>query len=114
MNTHLQDSLADKQAGLKVDASVIQDEINETLKRMEESFKASKAALTDTLEEGKLSVEKLLSQGRDTAEGYVYDARHQIRHNPVSSVAFALGVGAVVGVLLGWLAPRAGQRSNFR
>ncbi len=111
MKTTLEDSKTDerREANPDSDPALIRDEINEALKRMEKSLDASKAALSDTLEEGKFSAERLVRLGRDVAEGYIDNATHQLRRNPQAAVAMAFGVGAIAGVLFGLLTLRGGR-----
>jgi hypothetical protein len=108
MRTTLEDSSIDERTDAKsdVDAASIREEINEALKRMEKGLNESQAALSETLEEGKISAERILRRGRHVADTYLDDAMHQIKHNPQAAIALAFGVGAVAGVLFGLLAPR--------
>jgi hypothetical protein len=113
MNNTLEDSGIDRQREAKPDSDVamIRDEINQALKRMEKSLDASKAALSDTLEEGKISAERLLNRGRNLAASYIDDATYQVKRNPQAAVALAFGLGAAAVVLFGLLTRCS--RTNF-
>ncbi len=112
MNSTLEGSKTDERREAKpdYDAALIRDEINESVKRMEKSLDASKAALSDMLDEGKISAERLVKLGRDVAEGYIDNATYQLKRNPLATVAVAFGVGAIAGVLLGLTTPRGGRK----
>jgi len=109
VNNTLEDSRIDRQKEARPDSDVamIRDEINQALKRMEKSLDASKAALSDTLEEGKVSTERLLNRGRDLAASYVDDAIYQVKRNPQAAVALAFGLGAAAVVLFGLFTRRS-------
>ena len=108
MKTTLGGSRIDDRAEPKpdCDATFMRAEIKDAVKRVERSFDASKSAVADTLEEAKVSAERLLKHCRETAEGYLDDATYQVRQNPWATVALAFGAGAIAGVLFGLLAPR--------
>ncbi len=115
MSTTLHDSKIDEreEAQHVSDPALIRKEINEALRRMDKSLAASKTALSDTLEEGRVSAERLVKLGRDVAEDYIDSATYQLKRNPGAVVAVAFGVGAIAGVLFGLLTPRGGRKLAF-
>jgi ElaB/YqjD/DUF883 family membrane-anchored ribosome-binding protein len=88
------------------------DEIKAAVERLENSFNASKAAVTDALEEGRASAERLLRRGRNAAEDYLDDATYQVKRNPAASVALAFGAGAIAGALFALIAPQVAKKRN--
>lgn len=69
--------------------------------RVVRSFAASKAAVSEALEDGRESVERLLKRTRNSMDDLLEDASHGIKRFPLRSVAVAFGVGAVVGLVVG-------------
>jgi ElaB/YqjD/DUF883 family membrane-anchored ribosome-binding protein len=67
-----------------------------------------KEAASETLADCKIVAERLLKHGRYAVEDGIEEAVHQIKRNPVRSLAIAFAAGAV----LGFLAPRLGRRTQ--
>jgi hypothetical protein len=66
-------------------------------------------SVSDNLEDGKLSAERLLKRGHDT-EGCQDDANYQVRRNPWATVALGFCAGAIAGALFGLPVPRGGKK----
>ena len=56
-------------------------------------------AISDTLEDGKREVRRAVKRSYHAAEDFVDETAQRVKHNPISSVALAFGVGAVCGVV---------------
>jgi hypothetical protein len=106
MKNTLEDSAVNEQTeGLEYTSVPVRTEINDAVKRVEQHFEASKAAVSDALEEGKSAAKHLLKRGRDAAEDYIDDATYKMKRNPQTVVALAFGAGALAGAVLGVLLP---------
>jgi hypothetical protein len=106
MKNTLEDSAVNEQTeGLEYTSVPVRTEINDAVKRVEQHFEASKAAVSDALEEGKSAAKHLLKRGRDAAEDYIDDATYKMKRNPQAVVALAFGAGALAGAVLGVLLP---------
>ena len=111
MKSTLDDSRIDERTEIRPEYEALaQDEIKDAVGRLEKSFDASRAAISQTLEEGRISAERLLRRGRDTAEGYLDDATYQVKRNPGTAVALAFGAGAIAGALFGLVAPQVAKK----
>jgi ElaB/YqjD/DUF883 family membrane-anchored ribosome-binding protein len=64
------------------------------------------ALVGDAVEDGKRKARRALKRSYVAAEDCLEDTTYYIRHHPWQSVSIALGVGAGVGVLAGWLYSR--------
>jgi ElaB/YqjD/DUF883 family membrane-anchored ribosome-binding protein len=60
----------------------------------------------DVVEIGKREAKRMYRRGYDTAEDYLEDSTHYIKHHPWKSVGVALGVGIGLGFLGGLLSRR--------
>lgn len=71
----------------------------------------AKAAVSDTIEDGKMAAERLLKRGRYAVEDSVEERIHQIQRKPLKAVALAFTSGLVVGFLVSCLRkrPQAGN-----
>jgi ElaB/YqjD/DUF883 family membrane-anchored ribosome-binding protein len=56
---------------------------------------------------GKRKAQRMIRRGREAGEDYLDETTHYLKHHPWQSVGIAAGVGALVGVLLGWTCSRA-------
>ena len=72
----------------------------------------AKVLIDDVLEDGKRKAGRMLKRGVVTAEDYVEDTTYFIKRHPWQSVAAALGLGACVGLLAGWLTMRTCQTNG--
>lgn len=72
----------------------------------------AKVLIDDVLEDGKRKAERMLKRGFVAAEDYVEDTTYFIKRHPWQSVGAALGLGAAVGVLAGWLSTRSCARNR--
>jgi hypothetical protein len=63
--------------------------IDAAIGRFDKGIEAAKDTVTDTLKRG----ENMLKRARNSTEGYLEDAIHEVRHNPVSAVALAFAGG---------------------
>jgi len=75
--------------------------------KIEKGVNGLKAAVSETLEDGKMAAERLLKRGRYAVEDCMAETAHSIKHHPVSSLAIAFAAGAA----LGFLVPRAIKKS---
>ena len=67
----------------------------------------AKAAVSDTIEDGKMAAERLLKRGRYAVEDSVEDRIHQIRRKPLNAVAVAFTSGMAVGFIVSCLRKKA-------
>jgi ElaB/YqjD/DUF883 family membrane-anchored ribosome-binding protein len=72
----------------------------------------AKVLIDDVLEDGKRKAERMLKRGVVGAEDYVEDTTYFIKRHPWQSVGAALGLGASVGILAGWLTARTCARNR--
>jgi ElaB/YqjD/DUF883 family membrane-anchored ribosome-binding protein len=72
----------------------------------------AKVLIEDVLDDGKRKVGRMLKRGVVTAEDCVEDSTHFIKRHPWQSVGAALGFGACVGLLAGWLTTRSWQTNG--
>lgn len=56
-------------------------------------------ALSDTLENGKREVRRAVKRGYNAAEDLADEAAYRVKHNPLTSVAVAFGLGTAFGVV---------------
>ena len=61
----------------------------------------------DLVEIGKRKAQRLVRHGVEAGEDYLDESKRYIKHNPWQSVGVALGVGAVIGLLAGWVCARS-------
>ncbi len=73
-----------------------QQMIDAATERLDRGVEAAKDTVTDTLQRA----ENMLKHARNSTEGYVEDAIHEVRHNPVSAMALAFAGGAISAGLL--------------
>ncbi len=73
----------------------------------------AKVLINDVLEDGKRKAERMVKRGVVAAEDRVEDTTYFIKRHPWQSVGAALGLGAGIGVLTGWLVTRSCAR-NFQ
>lgn len=69
-------------------------------------LKTSRDTVTETWEEGRDAAGRFIEDTRDRVEDLVYHAARKIKRQPLTAVAFAFGVGALLGVVFS----RSGQR----
>ena len=67
----------------------------------------AKAAVSDTVEDGKMAAERLLKRGRYAVEDTVEQQIHETRRKPLKAVALAFTSGMVVGFLVSCLRKKA-------
>jgi ElaB/YqjD/DUF883 family membrane-anchored ribosome-binding protein len=68
--------------------------------RLVHGIATSRDAVVSALDDGRTAVKQLAKRTRNTMDDMVEDATHNIRRYPFCSVAIALGVGTLVGVLI--------------
>jgi len=68
--------------------------------RVVQSFAASKEAVASAIEDGRTVVKQLTKRTRRTVNDLLDDTVHQIKRYPLGSMMVALGVGALVGVVI--------------
>jgi len=71
----------------------------------------AKAAVSDTIEDGKMAAERLLKRGRYAVENALEQRIHEIRRKPMKAVALAFTSGLVVGFLVSCLRKRPQARN---
>jgi ElaB/YqjD/DUF883 family membrane-anchored ribosome-binding protein len=69
--------------------------------RVVQSFAASKEAVVSAIEDGRTVVKQLTKRTRRTVNDLLDDTVHNIKRYPLGSMMIALGVGALVGVVIG-------------
>lgn len=83
-------------------------ELRDAASRVEKRVHKAKEAVSETLADGKIAAERLVKHGRYVVEDGVEEAVHQIKRNPVRSLAIAFAAGAALGLL----APRLGRKTD--
>jgi ElaB/YqjD/DUF883 family membrane-anchored ribosome-binding protein len=68
--------------------------------RVVHSFAASKEAVANAIEDGRTVVRHITKRTRRTMNDLLDDTVHQIKRYPLGSLMVALGVGALVGVVI--------------
>ena len=66
----------------------------------------AKVLIDDVLDDGKRKAERMLKRSISATEECVEDTTYFIKRHPWQSVGVALGFGAGVGLLAGWLTMR--------
>ena len=74
--------------------------------RLVHGIASSREAVASALEDSTAAVKQFAKRTRNTMDDLVYDASRNIKRYPFRSVAIALGVGTLMGVLI--------SRSNRR
>ena len=72
----------------------------EKVELLAKSVDRAKAAVSDTIEDGKMAAERLLKRGRYAVEDTVEQRIHDIRRKPLKAVAVAFASGLGVGLLV--------------
>jgi len=72
----------------------------ETVQRLGKSADKAKAAVGDSIEDGKMAAERFLKRSRFAIEDAVAESVHGIRRNPLISVALAFTAGLISGFLV--------------
>ena len=72
----------------------------------------AKVLIDDVLEDSKRKAERMLKRGVVAAEDCVEDTTYYIKRHPWQSVGVAVGLGAGIGILLGWLTTRGFMRNR--
>ena len=75
----------------------------EKVQLLAKSVDRAKAAVSDTIEDGKMAAERLLKRGRYAVEDSVEERIHDIRRKPMKAVAVAFTSGLGIGFLLSCL-----------
>ena len=83
----------------------------ERIQLLTKSVDRAKAAVSDTIEDGKMAAERLLKRGRYAVQDTVEQRVHDIRCKPLKAVALAFTSGLGIGILVSCLLkkPRAGN-----
>jgi len=83
----------------------------EKVQLMAKNVGRAKAAVSDTIEDGKMAAERLLKRGRYAVENTLEQRIHEIRRKPMKAVALAFTSGLVVGSLVSCLRKRPQARN---
>jgi ElaB/YqjD/DUF883 family membrane-anchored ribosome-binding protein len=112
MKTTLEDSTTEQTgSNPNYESPTGNSELKDAVGRMGKSFEASSAAVSEALDEGRISAERLLRRGRDAANDCLEDATDQVMQKPGTAVALAFGVGVLAGVTFGLIALRVGKNN---
>ncbi len=87
-------------------------ELRDAGSRVEKGVHKVKEAASETLADGKIAAERLLKHGRYAVEDGVEEVVHQIKRNPVRSLAIAFAAGAPRSVF--WRLASAGRHTSSR
>ena len=93
--------------------STTSDELTakEKVQLLAKNVDRAKAAVSDTIEDGKMAAERLLKRGRYAVENTLEQRIHEIRRKPMKAVALAFTSGLVVGFLVSCLRKRPQARN---
>jgi ElaB/YqjD/DUF883 family membrane-anchored ribosome-binding protein len=94
----------------KVKENVTDTAIN--LAHLTRQVAKAKVLIDDVVDEGKIRAERTLKRGMFRAEDRIEDTTYFIKRHPWQSVGGALGLGAGMGLLVGWLTSRACVRNG--
>ena len=72
----------------------------------------AKVRIDDVIDDGKRKVERTAKRGFVAVEDCIDDTTYFIKRHPWQSVGTALGLGAGIGLLVGWLTSRACARNG--
>jgi ElaB/YqjD/DUF883 family membrane-anchored ribosome-binding protein len=64
----------------------------------------------DAGEEGVHAAKRVIRRGVETLEDLKDETAHAVKRQPFRAIAIAAGVGLLVGVVVGWIGDRFGQR----
>jgi len=73
--------------------------IQEAARQIETGLESMRAAVSESLEDGKMTTGRILKRSRFAVENGIDETTHTIKRHPLSSLAIALAVGATVGFL---------------
>ena len=79
---------------------------NNVLKEATKRLASSKEAVVSAIDDGRSVVKQITKRTSRTVNDLLDDAFHQIKRYPLGSIMVALGVGALVGVVIGRTARR--------
>lgn len=71
----------------------------------------TKEQLADVVDDQMRAARRALRKGRHAAEDLADEVRLEARRNPIQTVSAALGIGAIVGILAGWVMRGPRRRS---
>lgn len=74
----------------------------------------AKVLIDDVIEDGKRTVERSAKRGIVALEDCIEDTTYYIKRHPWQSVGTAVGLGATIGLFVGWLTSRACVRSSTK
>ncbi|HSE32546.1 MAG TPA: hypothetical protein VLA93_13320 [Pyrinomonadaceae bacterium] len=72
----------------------------------------AKVLIDDVIDDGKRKVERTAKRGFVAVEDCIEDTTYFIKRHPWQSVGTALGLGAAVGLFVGWVTIRACARND--
>jgi len=67
----------------------------------------AKVLIDDVIDDGKHKVERTVKRGFVAVEDCIEDTTYFIKRHPWESVGAAVGLGAIVGLMAGWLTRRS-------
>jgi hypothetical protein len=79
---------------------------NNVLKEATKRLAVSKEAVISAIDDGRTVVKQITKRTSRTVNDLLDDTVHQIKRYPLGSIMVALGVGALVGVVIGRTARR--------
>ena len=101
MGTFLAESKIEK-------ATRLRTEMKKAGKRVEKGLNGWKATVSANLEDGRIAAERLLKRSRYALEDGIEETAHQIKRNPLGSVAVAFAAGAALALLV----PHLGKNNH--
>lgn len=94
----------------KIQENVMDATIN--LSHLTHQVAKAKVLLDDVIDDGKRKVERTAKRGLIAVEDCVEDTTYFIKRHPWQSVGTALGLGAGIGLLVGWLTSQVCARNS--
>ncbi len=67
--------------------------------------------LSEAMDDQVRAARRAIRKGRHTAEDLADEVRLEARRNPIQTLGVALGIGAIAGVILGWVMRGPRRRS---
>jgi ElaB/YqjD/DUF883 family membrane-anchored ribosome-binding protein len=81
-------------------AEVLSSAANELRRDMRRATREGKELAEDAVESVARAADALATKARDEAKEAVHTARTQVQEHPLGAIAAAVGIGALIGVLI--------------
>ena len=100
METMLNETKVEAAPEAKCAGPRVNEEVREMADRMEKRVNKVKAMVAEAVDDGKLAANRYVKRGQHAFEDGVEEAAHQVKRNPLTSLAIAFAAGAAFGLLV--------------